>query len=107
MISRVSARNCLTVDELIVTVHDTIADLAPELQIWLIRLLFIFADDAIDDLHHHLYRHVWLTIVPFGPRWDDTKKQLKRILWIDPFHDELERNVFNEPMRKILLVSSS
>jgi hypothetical protein len=40
----------------------------------------------------------WKSIVLRGMSWDEIRKQVKQVMWLDPFHDDLGRRAFETLM---------
>ncbi|RDW65101.1 hypothetical protein BP6252_10752 [Coleophoma cylindrospora] len=68
------------------------ADLPMTIDIWLNLVCLIASDNICDP-----YRCAgWKGTATGGLSWNETRRYLKEVMWIDAFHDELGRKAFSE-----------
>lgn len=73
----------------------TTSDLPETIDIWLALVLLISTDD-VGDLHASL---TWNAT--HGLSWNEIRIHLKRVMWIDSFHDDLGRRAIETLMSRI------
>jgi hypothetical protein len=78
------------------TAKASIPDLPKAIDIWLILVLLISTDD-IDELY---ICASWEATAARGLPWNETRKHLKQVMWIDSVHDDLGRRAFGALMAR-------
>lgn len=68
----------------------SIPELQETIDMWLMFVCLISTDD-IDELSGWAS---WNAVVIRGLSWDETRRQLKQVMWIDAIHDELGKKAF-------------
>ena len=76
------------------TAKDSIPDLQKTIDIWLI-LVCLISTDNIDD--PDIWAS-WKATATRGLSWNEIRRQLKQVMWIDAFHDDLGRRAFETLM---------
>ncbi len=76
--------------------HASIVNLPDSISIWLMFVCLVSADNR-----HELYSWPrWQEIAARGLSWEEIWAQLKQVMWIDTFHDDLGRRTFEALMTR-------